>query len=279
MLLNLMKCLGNDGVIIRIDGWASVIGFRETVGNTLKMVKADDNDEIDDVVRQAYIQFPTTPLQIQQTQQRFFDYCQFPGVVGAIDCTHVHIRSPGGDNAQRFLNRKGRFSINVQAVCTHEGLITDVVARWPGGSHDSQIFRESWLKRILQEASHEAKWLLGDSGYACQPYVMTPLLHPRDRSQQRYNRAQIRGRNIIERTFGMMKRRFPCLNQLGLKLETTLTTIVAVVVLWNLSIMRNEPQVNGPEPQENPGDLLPPDGANNIAGQLRRQWLIEHHFT
>ena len=52
MLLNLMKCLGNDGVIIRIDGWASVIRFRETVENTLKMVKADDNDEIDDVVRQ-----------------------------------------------------------------------------------------------------------------------------------------------------------------------------------------------------------------------------------
>lgn len=65
-------------------------------------------------LRPQYIQFPTTPLQIQQTQQRFFDYCQFPGVVGAIDCTHVHIRSPGGDNAQRFLNRKGRFSINVQ---------------------------------------------------------------------------------------------------------------------------------------------------------------------
>ena len=40
------------GVIIRIEGWASVIGFRETVGNTLKMVKADDNDGIDDVVRQ-----------------------------------------------------------------------------------------------------------------------------------------------------------------------------------------------------------------------------------
>ena len=57
LLSNLIKCLGNDGVIIRIDGWASVIGCRETVENTLKMVKADDNDGIDDVVRQvrAYI--------------------------------------------------------------------------------------------------------------------------------------------------------------------------------------------------------------------------------
>ena len=45
-LSNLMKCLGNDGVIICIDGWASVIVFRETVGNTLKRVKADDCDEL-----------------------------------------------------------------------------------------------------------------------------------------------------------------------------------------------------------------------------------------
>ncbi len=50
LLSNLMNCLGNDGVIIRIDGCASVIGFRKTVGNTLKMVKAGDSDRIDDVV-------------------------------------------------------------------------------------------------------------------------------------------------------------------------------------------------------------------------------------
>lgn len=52
MLSNLMNCLGNDGVIIRIDGCASIIGFREAVGNTLKMIKADDSDQIGDVVRQ-----------------------------------------------------------------------------------------------------------------------------------------------------------------------------------------------------------------------------------
>ena len=52
MLSNLMNCLGNDGVIIRIDGCASVIGFRETVGNMLNMVKTDDSDRVDDVVRQ-----------------------------------------------------------------------------------------------------------------------------------------------------------------------------------------------------------------------------------
>ena len=59
MLSNLTKCLGNDGVIICIDGWASVIVFRETVGNTLTMVKADDSDGIDDVVHMRQVRTGT----------------------------------------------------------------------------------------------------------------------------------------------------------------------------------------------------------------------------
>lgn len=44
----------------------------------------------------------------------FFEVAQFPGVTGCIDCTHVRIKSPGGDNAEVYRNRKGYFSINVQ---------------------------------------------------------------------------------------------------------------------------------------------------------------------
>ena len=61
----------------------------------------------------------------------------FPGVVGAIDCTHVKIKSVGGENAELFRNRKGIFSINVQAVCGPDLLFFDVVSRWPGSTHDS----------------------------------------------------------------------------------------------------------------------------------------------
>ena len=30
----------------------------------------------------------------------------FPGVIGAIDCTHVTIQSPGGDDAELYRNKK-----------------------------------------------------------------------------------------------------------------------------------------------------------------------------
>lgn len=52
-----------------------------------------------------------------------------------------------------------------------------------------------------------------------------------------YNYSQIRTRNIVERFFGVWKRKFPCL-QLGLrtKLRTTANIIVACAVLHNIGI-------------------------------------------
>jgi hypothetical protein len=42
-----------------------------------------------------YISFPTTNEEIVQEQIKFFEVTAFPRVVGAIDCTHVKIQSPG----------------------------------------------------------------------------------------------------------------------------------------------------------------------------------------
>lgn len=49
-----------------------------------------------------------------QVMHAFYLIGRFPGVTGCIDCTHVRIKSPGGDTAEVFRNRKGVFSINVQ---------------------------------------------------------------------------------------------------------------------------------------------------------------------
>lgn len=69
-----------------------------------------------------------------------------PNVVGLIDCTHVKIVSPGPPDAERFRNRKAYFSVNVQAVGSHNLKILDLVARWPGSTHDAYIFDMSPIK-------------------------------------------------------------------------------------------------------------------------------------
>lgn len=45
---------------------------------------------------------------------QFYEIAHFPSVIGCIDCIHIHIVNPGGNNGEIFRNRKGWFSLNVQ---------------------------------------------------------------------------------------------------------------------------------------------------------------------
>ena len=50
-----------------------------------------------------------------------------------------------------FVNRKQFYSINVQAVCDSDAFITNIVARWPGSTHDSRILiREQQHRRQIK---------------------------------------------------------------------------------------------------------------------------------
>lgn len=71
-------------------------------------------------------------------------------------------------------------------VCDAKLKIRNIVARWRGSTHDSRIFNESLLKQSFEEGLFHGR-LLGDSGYACTPYLFTPLLNPRTRKEKLYN--------------------------------------------------------------------------------------------
>lgn len=77
-----------------------------------------------------------------------YNIAKFPRVIGAIDCTHVHIVSPGGDNAEIYRNRKGYFSINTLCVAAANLKFLNIVARWHESEHDSNIWDNCALKRF-----------------------------------------------------------------------------------------------------------------------------------
>ncbi|XP_045134215.1 putative nuclease HARBI1 [Portunus trituberculatus] len=56
--------------------------------------------------------------------------------------------------------------------------------------------------------------LIGDSGYPCQLWLLTPVLQPRDASKEAYSRAHKRTRCRVERGIGQLKlkRRFHVLH-------------------------------------------------------------------
>ncbi|KAH6942901.1 hypothetical protein HPB50_011526 [Hyalomma asiaticum] len=53
----------------------------------------------------------------------------------------------------------------------------DAIASWPGSAHDSRIF-DSSRARVMYETGAVTGILLGDMGYACRSYLMTPLKDP-----------------------------------------------------------------------------------------------------
>ncbi|XP_069687300.1 putative nuclease HARBI1 [Periplaneta americana] len=187
-------------------------------------------------MRRRYVTFPSVQERPSIVQQ-FYDMYNFPGIVGAIDCTHIKIQSPGGNRAEIYRNRKGYFSVNVQVISDANLLIRDIVARWPGSVHDSTIFSNSHIRAQFEMGAIDEGILLGDSGYPLRKYLLTSYLHPETRPQHNYNAAHIRTRNCVERMIGVWKRRFPVLS-LGLrtKRQTTLTIIVATAVLHNIAV-------------------------------------------
>lgn len=66
----------------------------------------------------------------------------FPSCAGAIDGTHVPIVAPQ-ENHTDYFNRKGWYSIVLQAVVDDNYCFRDVYIGWPGSVHDARILRNS----------------------------------------------------------------------------------------------------------------------------------------
>lgn len=62
----------------------------------------------------SFIKMPITIGEQERISAKFRAIKNFPGVIGAIDCTHIKIKKTGGDMAQYYINRKGYYSLNVQ---------------------------------------------------------------------------------------------------------------------------------------------------------------------
>ncbi|XP_061166258.1 putative nuclease HARBI1 [Saccostrea echinata] len=223
-----------------------------------------------------FIKWPADE-ELTSIKSEFLKLAGFPVVIGCIDGTHARIQGPS-ENEPAFVNRKGYHSINVQAICDNAGKFTNIVARWPGSTHDSHIFNMSGIKQDIERnfRSINDGIILGDSGYACKPYLMTPYLRPSSQAEERFNTAHSKTRVAIERKFGWWKRRFHVLHsEIRMKPERVCTIIGACAVLHNLAIMYNEPPmdeditVNG----NIQGNYNGPEDGKNI-----RNYITQHYF-
>jgi hypothetical protein len=142
---------------------------------------------------------------VTSVKQRFFEKFGFPNTIGCIDGTQIKIIKPSfTQHPSEYINRKGFYSINIQAVCDSDCYFWDVLAAWPGSVYDSRIFKNSSALRSLLGGNLNGI-LFGDKGYGICPFLLTPYYRPANPIQQEYNRRHAKTRNTIERAFGQLK--------------------------------------------------------------------------
>ena len=90
-----------------------------------------------------YVTFPADN-DLQHVIYGFDNTWGFPNCAGAVDGTHIPIIAPESAHGDH-MNRKGWYSIILQAVCDHNYIITDMNVGWPGRVHDARVFGNSGL--------------------------------------------------------------------------------------------------------------------------------------
>ena len=85
------------------------------------------------------------------------------------------------------------YAINVQAVCDSAAFNTNIVARWPGSTHDLRILENSNISDKLRNGALDGI-LVGDSGRACQAFLITPVLKSKNAGEVRYNTVHCHSR-------------------------------------------------------------------------------------
>ncbi len=168
-------------------------GFFYTIGLANNMSKVSAFRSIKSVctllcdMRDDFIKQPCDRA-LQKVKLYFFNKSNIPGIAGCVDSTLIRIHKPANVMKHEYICRKKFPAINVQVYCSPDNLLYQTTVHWPGATNDSRVFKNSSLKRILENCN-DGTAVLGDSGYGLRKYLLVPVRFPSNEHEHRYNNA------------------------------------------------------------------------------------------
>ncbi|KAF6143601.1 hypothetical protein GIB67_012400 [Kingdonia uniflora] len=189
----------------------------------------------------------------------------FKDCVGAIDGTFIHASVPA-ENRPRYRNRKGDIRQNVLVSCGFNMKITYILVGWEGSAHDSMMLRAAVNDPRDPFTIPAGKFYLGDVGFANVLGFLVPYRGVRYHLKKHDGRAPTNAkelfnyrhsslRNVIERTFGLLKKCFAHLRSYSFySIETQTMIVMACCIIHNF-ILEVDPYDMGDEwvtPEEEP---------------------------
>ena len=184
-----------------------------------------------------YVKLPTRNSPVPAEIRKSGDFWPFfRDCIGAIDGSHIPAFVPESMRV-RFRDRKGQISQNVLAACSMNMEFLYVLPGWEGSAADSRVFENA---RRQDFRIPDGRYYLADAGYgncdallvpyrgvryhlkewgtsanrlvlirSCISGIMT-MSSPQNHKEL-FNFRHARLRNVIERIFGVVKRRFKVL--------------------------------------------------------------------
>ena len=115
-------------------------------------------------------------------------------------------------------------------------LSSNCSGRW----HDSRVLKSTELWNHFENGNipFPGAVIIGDSAYPCRPWLIPPFRGDVVGAKLRFNNAHAKTRSVVERTFGVLKKRFYTLKT-GLRvMNITLASklIQAAAILHNMCL-------------------------------------------
>ena len=240
-----------------------------------------------------YIRFPTGD-RLNEVVQGFLSKWGIPQCAGSIDGSHIPVRPPSLNHTD-YYNRKGWYSVLVQAVVDHNYLFNDLYVGWPGSVHNARVLSNSavyhkchngdYLKGdTLQIGGHTIPiFLIGDSAYPLLSWLIKPFPMTSSISgqQKTFNYRICRGRVVVEIAFGRFKAQWRRLiKQNDMLVENVLNIVAACCVLHYICEIHGD-TFNDEWMQALDGDSVPSEQETPIINNTRdghdiREALVEY---